>query len=96
MDLAPLLEPRSIAVVGANDRPGAYADGILRNLKRAGFEGPVWGVNPKRDEVHGFPCVHSLADLPDARRRGRGRDPGRRRSGDRRGGRRAPGAAARS
>ena len=65
MNLAPLLEPRSIAVVGANDRPGSYADGILRNLKRAGFEGPIWGVNPKRDDVHGFPCVPSVGDLPD-------------------------------
>ena len=66
MNLAPLLEPRSVAVVGANDRPGSYADGILRNLKRAEFEGPVWGVNPKRDEVLGFPCVPSVADLPEA------------------------------
>ncbi len=66
MNLTPLLEPRSIAVVGANDRPGSYADGILRNLKRAEFEGPVWGVNPKRDEVLGFPCIPSVADLPEA------------------------------
>ena len=42
MNLAPLLEPRSIAVVGANDRPGSYAYGVLRNLMRAGFTGPVW------------------------------------------------------
>ena len=65
MDLLPLLAPRSIAVVGANDRPGSYADGILRNLKRAGFEGRVWGVNPKRQEVLGFPCVPSLAELTE-------------------------------
>jgi acetate---CoA ligase (ADP-forming) len=64
-DLTPLLEPRSIAVVGANDRPGAYGDIVLRNLARAGFEGDVWGVNPKRTEVHGRPCVPSVIDLPD-------------------------------
>jgi acetyl-CoA synthetase len=63
-DLTPLLEPRSIAVVGANDRPGSYADIVLRNLERAGFEGEVWGVNPRREEVHGRPCVPSVADLP--------------------------------
>ena len=66
MDLLPLLAPRSIAVVGANDRPGSYADGILRNLKRAGFEGRVWGVNPKRTDVLGFPCVPSVSELPEA------------------------------
>jgi acyl-CoA synthetase (NDP forming) len=64
-DLTPLLKPRSIAVVGANDRPGSYADIVLRNLDRAGFDGDVWGVNPRRDEVHGRPCVPSVADLPE-------------------------------
>jgi acyl-CoA synthetase (NDP forming) len=64
LDLTPLLKPRSIAVVGANDRPGSYADIVLRNLERAGFDGDVWGVNPRRDEVHGRPCVPSVTDLP--------------------------------
>ena len=63
-DPSPLLEPRSVAVVGANDRPGSYADVVLRNLARAGFEGEVWGVNPNREAVHGRPCVASVADLP--------------------------------
>jgi acetyl-CoA synthetase len=64
-DPAPLLRPRSVAVVGANDRPGSYGDVIFRNLAAAGFEGAVWGVNPKRDEVHGKPCVPSVAALPE-------------------------------
>lgn len=65
MDLTPLLRPRSVAVVGANDRPGSYGDVIFRNLAAAGFAGPVYGVNPKRDEVHGRPCVPRVADLPE-------------------------------
>jgi acetate---CoA ligase (ADP-forming) len=65
LDPTPLLEPRSIAVVGANDRPGSYGDLVLRNLDRAGFEGPVWGVNPRRVEVHGRQCVPTVADLPE-------------------------------
>jgi acetyl-CoA synthetase len=64
-DLEPLLRPRSVAVVGANDRPGSYADTVLRNLERARFAGPVWGVHPERRTVHGRPCVPSLLDLPD-------------------------------
>ena len=40
MKLTPLLAPRSIAVVGANDRPGSYADNVLANLDRSGFAGP--------------------------------------------------------
>jgi acyl-CoA synthetase (NDP forming) len=64
-DPAPLLHPRSIAVVGANERAGSYGDVIFRNLAAAGFEGEVYGVNPKRDEVHGKPCVPTVADLPE-------------------------------
>ena len=38
-------------MVGANDRAGSYGDVIFRNLAAAGFEGAVYGVNPKRDEA---------------------------------------------
>jgi acyl-CoA synthetase (NDP forming) len=65
-DLARLLRPSSIAVVGANDRPGSYAAQALENLETIGFAGPVWGVNPNRREVMGRPCVPTLAELPEA------------------------------
>jgi acetyl-CoA synthetase len=52
-------------VVGANERAGSYGDVIFRNLAAAGFEGAVYGVNPKRDEVHGRPCVPTVANLPE-------------------------------
>jgi acetate---CoA ligase (ADP-forming) len=65
MDLAPLLAPRSIAVVGATDRPDSYGGNVLRNLDRAGYAGEVWGVNPKRDVVLGRPCVPAVDDLPE-------------------------------
>ena len=64
-DLSCLLRPRSVAVVGATDRPGSYGDATLRNLAALGFEGPVWGVHPTRREVHGRQCVPTLADLPE-------------------------------
>ncbi len=65
MDLGHLISPRSIAVVGATDRPGSYGAQALLNLDAIGFTGPVWGVNPGRTEVLGRPCVPSVADLPD-------------------------------
>jgi len=55
-----------VAVVGANDRPDSYAGAVLENLERAGFAGPVWGVNPNRSEAMGRPCVASLGELPEA------------------------------
>jgi acyl-CoA synthetase (NDP forming) len=64
-DPAPLLEPRSVAVVGATDRPGSYGDTVLRNLELAGYPGPVWGVHPTRTSVHGRDCVPSPSQLPE-------------------------------
>jgi acetyl-CoA synthetase len=65
MDPSRLLAPRSIAIVGASDRAGSYADLVLRNLEANAFPGQVWGVNPKRDEVHGRTCFPSVAELPE-------------------------------
>jgi acetate---CoA ligase (ADP-forming) len=59
-----LLHPRSVAVVGASDRPATYSSETLLNLQRLGFAGAVWGVNPRRSSVHGFDCFPSLSELP--------------------------------
>jgi acyl-CoA synthetase (NDP forming) len=64
-DPSPLLSARSIAVVGATERPGSYSDTIMRNLAATGFDGEVWGVNPGRSEVHGRGCFPSVLDLPE-------------------------------
>ena len=56
--------PRTVAVVGATDRPGSYAGETLLNLRALGYAGEVWGVNPGREEAHGFPCFPSLGDCP--------------------------------
>jgi acetate---CoA ligase (ADP-forming) len=64
VDVARLLHPRSIAVVGATERPGSYAGQTLLNLELAGYPGEVWGVNPRRTSVYGRPCFPSLADCP--------------------------------
>ncbi|GDX31155.1 acyl-CoA synthetase [Actinomycetes bacterium] len=63
MDISRLINPRSIAVVGATDRPGSYAHTTLLNLIRNGYAGTVIGVHPTRQEVLSFRCVPSLADL---------------------------------
>jgi len=64
MELGRLLHPRTVAVVGATERPGSYAGQTLLNLWTLGFPGEVWGVNPGRSSAHGFECFPSLADCP--------------------------------
>ena len=64
MDLSRLYRPASIAVVGASERSGSYSSQTLENLAAFGYDGAVYGVNPKRESVHGWPCFPSLSDLP--------------------------------
>lgn len=65
MNLDKLLKPKSIAIVGASDKDGFGGD-TCRNL--FGFTQKtdrIYLVNPKRDELFGRQCYHSLADIPD-------------------------------
>ena len=62
--LARLLRPKSVAVVGASDKPGALGATLITNLDRAGFAGDVWPINPKRDTIGSRKCLPGIADLP--------------------------------
>ena len=63
-DLTPLLAPRSIAVVGASESPDSWAPEIERSLRHVGYEGELFPINPKYDEVWGRRCLHAIAELP--------------------------------
>ncbi|WP_390550372.1 acetate--CoA ligase family protein [Qipengyuania sp. MTN3-11] len=63
-DLARLLAPRSVVIVGASPTPGALGNSVLRNLDRHGFAGEIHLINPKRDEIDGRPCLKSIEELP--------------------------------
>jgi len=47
MQLDPLVKPRSLAVVGATDRPGSPGRIVFESLGKLGFAGPIYPVNPK-------------------------------------------------
>ena len=62
--LAPLLEARSIAVVGASARPGSFGLRLAQSVLSAGYEGRIDFINPKQDVILGRPCYRSIAELP--------------------------------
>ncbi|TWI62483.1 acetyl-CoA synthetase (ADP-forming)/acetyltransferase [Pseudoduganella lurida] len=61
-----LFEPRSIAIVGASQRPGRLGTTVLDNMAASGFAGPLWPVNPKYDTLRGIACHARIAALPAA------------------------------
>ena len=65
-NLGKLFAPRSVALVGASDRPGSLGATLLRNLVAGGFRGTIYPVNPKHTELAGLPVAASVAELPAA------------------------------
>lgn len=59
-----LLRPRSVAIVGASDKPGSLGASVLSNLLRDGFSGDIFLVNPKWSEIGGRACFASVEALP--------------------------------
>ena len=60
-----MLEPRSVAVVGASIKQGSLGASMMRELRRGGFEGSVYPVNPGYDEVDGYRCYPSIGEVPE-------------------------------
>jgi len=58
--LEKLFAPKSIAVFGASEKPGSVGGRVCRNLKSAGFAGPVYPINPKYPSFDGQACFATL------------------------------------
>ncbi len=56
-----VLRPKSIAVFG-----GKEARRVIEQCDKMGYQGHIWPVHPKLDEIHGRKCYRSVADLPAA------------------------------
>ncbi len=64
-DITPLLEPRSIAVVGASAKVGSFGHNLYTNLRNSGFSGVLYPVNPNRRYIETVPAVPDLSQLPE-------------------------------
>ena len=60
-----MFTPRAIAVVGASDSEGKIGNSVMKNLVNGGFEGEIYPINPKADEILGKKAYKDIADLPD-------------------------------
>lgn len=59
-----LFNPRSIAVVGASEKPDSLSTFVMRNLLAGEFRGPIMPVNPEYESVLGVLCYESVNKLP--------------------------------
>jgi acyl-CoA synthetase (NDP forming) len=62
-----LFSPRSLAIVGiSRTYSGLGGQFFLRNLKRAGYAGRIFPINPAAAEIGGLPAFPNIAALPEA------------------------------
>jgi acetate---CoA ligase (ADP-forming) len=70
-DLSPLMNPRSVAVIGASQRADALpnreprGNRVIRNLKNFGYPGRIVAINPKYREVMDCPCYPEIGAIPE-------------------------------
>lgn len=65
LNLDHLLSPRSIALVGASDRPGSAGQVVAGNLVSGGYQGRLYFINPRYRSVLDQPCLRSLKLLDE-------------------------------
>ena len=59
-----LLQPKSIAIVGASANLSSMGGRLLKYLPMHGYKGDIYPVNPKYAEINNFTCYPSIIDLP--------------------------------
>jgi acyl-CoA synthetase (NDP forming) len=63
-DLSPLLDPGAVAILGASDDPTRIGGRPLRYMLEAGFDRPIYPVNPNRGTVQGLKAYPTIAKVP--------------------------------
>lgn len=61
--MARVLRPRSVAIIGASRDPQKIGGAILANMKRDGFKGPIYPINPHYSEVQGLKAFASVSEV---------------------------------
>jgi acetyltransferase len=60
-----VLNPRSIAIVGASETPGKAAERRTRSLIEGGYRGRIFPVNPKRRRIFSLPTYPSVSAIEE-------------------------------
>jgi len=63
-DIRAVLEPKSVAVIGASTNPTKTGHVLLKNIVVNGFPGKVYPINPKADEIIGLKAYPKILDVP--------------------------------
>ena len=58
-----IMKPDAVAVIGASAEEGKIGNSVMRNLINGGYQGKIYPINPKADEIMGHKCYKSVKDV---------------------------------
>jgi len=59
-----ILKPDSVAVIGASPEAGKIGNSVMKNLINGGYQGKIYPIHPKADEILGVKAYKSVKDVP--------------------------------
>ncbi len=65
-DLEALFRPSAIAVIGASANSAKIGHILVHHILHSGYDGAVYPINPKEDEILGLDVYENVADTPTA------------------------------
>ncbi|MBI3044531.1 MAG: CoA-binding protein [Betaproteobacteria bacterium] len=61
---APLITPKTVAVVGASSKGKALPNAFIRRIREFGYDGAIYPIHPTAAEIEGLPAYRRFADMP--------------------------------
>ena len=62
--LEALFSPQAVAVIGASSNPAKLGFSLFENIVKFGYQGQVYPINPKTNEILGIQCYPSVKGVP--------------------------------
>ncbi len=59
-----IMNPKSLAVIGASDETGKIGNSVMKNLINGGYQGQIYPIHPKAEEIMGHKAYKSVKDVP--------------------------------
>jgi acetyl coenzyme A synthetase (ADP forming)-like protein len=59
-----IMQPKSVAVIGASNEEGKIGNSVMKNLINGGYRGQIYPIHPKSDEIMGYKAYKSVKDVP--------------------------------
>jgi acetyl coenzyme A synthetase (ADP forming)-like protein len=59
-----IMQPKSLAVIGASSETGKIGNSVMKNLINGGYKGQIYPIHPKDAEILGYKAYKSVKDVP--------------------------------